>query len=98
MTKSGCEFVEFSLYDEILNGRLRPFFVDSFSDQEIKKILDELAKKILQRILKTPLIAILRMIGMKNQATIIFIRIREIRKAVSVSKKLLRLLVNQSKV
>ncbi len=43
MAETRSEFVEFSLYDEILNGRLRPFFVDSFSDREIKKILDELA-------------------------------------------------------
>jgi hypothetical protein len=45
MTKSRHEFVEFSLYDEILNGRLRPFLVKSFSNQVIAKILDELASE-----------------------------------------------------
>jgi hypothetical protein len=42
---SRSDFVEFSVYDEILNGSLRPFFVDSFSNQEIRKVLNELEFK-----------------------------------------------------
>ena len=38
-----ANFVAFSVYDEILNGSLRPFFVDYLSDQEIKKVIDELS-------------------------------------------------------